>query len=405
MFIYRKLQRVIFCTGICVVFYVSLLLAAPIADHSSKFLGNITNGTPQSNFGDYWNQITLENGGKWGSVQPNNQNSFNWSQTDAAYKYCKSKGWPFKHHCFVWGQQQPGWVNDRNAQAAVENYIKTYGQLYPETEFIDVVNEPLHAPAGYRSGLGGNGTTGWDWVVTVFEYARKYCPKSKLLINDYGIVNDMNAAKRYLAIIKILQSKNLIDGIGVQSHCFNLESTTAANVKRVLDTLATSGLPIYSSEFDLTGNETTQLNRYKTFFPVFWEHKAVKGVTLWGYTNNWKGGVIMSGTREYAALKWLRTYVDSIEAATGVPEKSKYTRSVSGQSVLIGQNAIRMYVATPDNVTLTIFNSNGRMLQKNGSQMLTPGEHYLRWSESLPQGAYVVMIKGDQINQIHKFIR
>lgn len=66
--------------------------------------------------------------------------------------------------------------------------MQTFCQRYPNVDLIDVVNEPLHTRPAYADDLGGNGTTGWDWVIKSFEYARQYCPNAKLLINDYNIV-------------------------------------------------------------------------------------------------------------------------------------------------------------------------------------------------------------------------
>ena len=63
----------------------------------------------------------------------------------------------------------------------------------------DVVNEPLHAQPSYKNALGGDGSTGWDWVIESFELANQYCGGT-LLINDYGIVNDSSAASNYLQI-------------------------------------------------------------------------------------------------------------------------------------------------------------------------------------------------------------
>jgi endo-1,4-beta-xylanase len=396
---YRHMFTALFIAVAAVTSY------AAIADGAAKFLGNITQGTPPSNFADYWNQITLENGGKWGPVQ-SSQNSFNWKETDAAYEYCKSKGWPYKHHCFVWGNQQPGWVNSGNARSAVENYIKTFAERYPETALIDVVNEPLHAPAGYREGLGGSGSTGWDWVVTVFELARKYCTKSKLILNDYGIVNDTRQTANYLKIIRILQERDLIDMIGVQSHYFNLENVQPAIIKRNLDSLANTGLPITSSEFDLRGDETTQLNRYKTYFPLFWEHPAVVGVTLWGYTNNWGGAIIMSGGREYAALKWLRTYVDSLEKVTAKTPVEKTAVVASPVSISFsGHNGITVNCATAQEAAVTVVDPKGRSIVRTAPQMMAGRYTVQLPTESVCKGVYIVIVDGKQIRAVKKFIR
>ena len=65
---------------------------------------------PESlNFANYWNQVTPENGGKWGTVE-GTRDVMNWTQADAAYALAKANGFPFKWHAFVWGNQQPAWI-------------------------------------------------------------------------------------------------------------------------------------------------------------------------------------------------------------------------------------------------------------------------------------------------------
>ena len=67
--------------------------AQPLADGQSKFLGCCIGYTTHSNFDDYWNQVTPENAGKWGSVEYA-QDSYNWTQLDNIYSYAKNKGFP-----------------------------------------------------------------------------------------------------------------------------------------------------------------------------------------------------------------------------------------------------------------------------------------------------------------------
>ena len=127
------------------------------------------------------------------------------------------------------------------------------GNRYPGLDMIDVVNEPLsgHNPAPYSAALGGAGATGWDWVIWAFQKARLYMPNTKLLLNDYSIINDNGPTTSYLQIINVLQAKGLIDGIGVQGHSFELEGGDTNIMKNNLDRLAATGFPVYISEFDL----------------------------------------------------------------------------------------------------------------------------------------------------------
>jgi len=41
----------------------------PIANGSTKFLGSAWSSGQNTNFQNYWNQVSPENGGKWGSVE------------------------------------------------------------------------------------------------------------------------------------------------------------------------------------------------------------------------------------------------------------------------------------------------------------------------------------------------
>jgi endo-1,4-beta-xylanase len=281
--------------------------------NSTKFLGNIIASSVPSNFSTYWNQVTPENSTKWGSVE-SSRDSMNWSQADMAYNYAKSNGMQFKFHCLVWGSQEPGWIGGLSAadkKAEVLEWMDAAAAKYGSAQFVDVVNEPLHAKPSYKDAIGGDGSTGWDWVIWAFQEARKRF-SGKLLINEYGIISDPNATSNYLTIINLLKSRGLVDGIGIQCHQFNMDTVSTSTMRSVLNSLAATGLPIYVSELDITGDDSTQLARYKEKFPVLWEHSGVQGITLWGWIQGqtWKDGtyLITSSGSERPALKWLREY-------------------------------------------------------------------------------------------------
>jgi len=153
-------------------------------------VGNITtSGAVRSDFVTYWNQITPENEGKWGSVQPT-QGTFNWTALDAIYKYAQTNNVVFKQHNFIWGNQQPSWIAGLSAsqqQAAVQAWIQAFCTRYPNTKLIDVVNEPPpHTTPSYMNGIGGAGASGYDWIVNAFKWARAACPNAILILNDYN---------------------------------------------------------------------------------------------------------------------------------------------------------------------------------------------------------------------------
>ncbi len=308
-----------------VIFLISILCLFPqtvfpqLAKGNGKFVGNIIhNGNSiHSDFSKYWDQVTPENAGKWGSVEYS-QGAYSWSQLDHIYDYALSHGFPFKDHNLIWGQQQPSFMSTLDSAQQYQeivNWIDSCGYRYPKAAFCDVVNEPIHTPPSYKNALGGNGSTGWDWVINAFKLARKYCsPNTKLLLNEYNIINSTANTEAYIKIIRLLNARGLIDGIGVQAHYFSVEGTSLSLMKRNLDSLAATGLPIYISEFDINEqSDATQLNEYQTIFPLLYEYPDVKGITLWGYTEyeTWKPYTYLVTDRlvERPALQWLKNYL------------------------------------------------------------------------------------------------
>ena len=375
--IFNGMLRAIICTGAALSLLGSAGLAqAQMAVGKTKFLGNIIAGNPPGSFSTYWNQVSPENAGKWGSVEPV-RGQMNWNQLDAAYNYARSNGFPFKQHTFVWGSQEPGWIGGLSApqQAQeVEDFIRQYCQRYPQTNYIDVVNEPLHAPASYREALGGAGSTGWDWIVWSFQKARQHCPTAKLLINEYGIINDANAVNRYKEIVNILKSRGLIDGVGIQSHHFSMDNLAPATITKNLDSLAQAGVPIYVSELDMTGDDATQLARYQQKFPLLWTHPAVVGVTLWGYIEGqtWVANshLVRRDGSERPALTWLSNYVRTSNPGGGATPKTIVVRArgTAGQenvTLRIGGTAVKSWTLgkSMTNYTFTTSQSGGSTVE------------------------------------------
>ncbi|MCI0515466.1 endo-1,4-beta-xylanase [candidate division KSB1 bacterium] len=218
-------------------------------------------------------------------------------------------------------------LDTASQRAQVETWIQQFCNRYPGIAYVDVVNEPIHAPPVYKDALGGDGKTGWDWVIKSFELARKYCaPGAKLHLNEYNILHSNTATNNYLQLIQLLKERGLIDGIGIQGHYFEFRSDMRATtnvyvhnintIKSNLDKLATAGLPIYVTEFDIDEDvDANQLAQYKIYFPIFWYHPAVKGITFWGYIQGdvWTSHpytyLLLSNGTERPALQWLRTFI------------------------------------------------------------------------------------------------
>jgi endo-1,4-beta-xylanase len=344
-------------------------IGTPLAEGQSKFLGSEWDYGQAPDFASYWNQLTPGNAGKWGSVEYT-RNYMNWTVLDSTYAYARKYHIMFKEHTLIWGAQQPSWIgalDSASQRQEIEQWFAALASRYDSIDYIDVVNEPIHnAPNGmvpwgtttpnvnYADALGGAGATGYDWIITSFRLARQYFPKSKLLINEYGVVNSASTTELYREIINLLKADTLIDGIGVQAHAFSTAGISTTTLKANLDTLATTGLPIYVTELDIDGlTDLSQLQEYKRVFPVFWEHPDVKGVTLWGYRSGvWRQDegayLITEDDVERPAMKWLKAYVnDTITLAQSI----EITAGANADSVAPGDRLQMSALVAPSNTT------------------------------------------------------
>src|SRR6478736_2831369 len=328
-----------------------------------KFVGSISEFT-RPLFNQYFNQITPENGGKWGVAAGTTRTAaMRWGQLDTAYSYALANGMKFNFHVLLWGNQQPTWMATLPPDEQlieIKKWFAAVAARYPAIDYLQVVNEatwdppdgstPKNAGANfstsgnYVQALGGaNGTdgTGYDWILNAFRLARQYFPTTKLMLNDVAITGMTAATDEYLKIINILKRENLIDRIGLQAHAFEfidgvtntptipghpyVPMSNMAVHKANLDRLTATGIPIQLTELDLDGlpvdgvaGDVKQLEYYRNVVPTFWENPGVEGVTLWGWhqPNHWRNAqnapIMLSNDALKPAGAWLNAYVRGI---------------------------------------------------------------------------------------------
>ncbi len=404
----------------------------------SKFIGCANDGL-DANFTKYWNQLTPENAGKFGSVAGSADSStWKWSDLDEDYNLAKNNHIIFKDHNLIWGAEQPAWISAAGFDSAkqvnaVEQWIRMVGNRYPAIDMIDVVNEPLsgHNPpdgggsparANYKNALGGNGITGWDWVIWAFQKARLYMPNTKLLLNEYDIIEDNSATTSYLEIINLLKNRGLIDGIGVQGHHMELENADTNVMKVNLDRLAATGLPVYISEFDLgnlgnigTPDDNQQLQSYQKIFPVLWKHPGVKGITFWGYIEGaiWEYSstayLVRADGTPRSALLWLAQYVKDnpmtgVEITTsGVP--SAYQLEQNYPNPFNPSTSISFTLPSKSFVSLKVFDLLGREVATLVNEQKPAGTYTQKWNAAnVSSGIYFYRLQADKFTETKKLV-
>ena len=296
---------------------------AQLSKNPNKFLGNITTryqvdaGGGVPSYYTLWNQITPENESKWGSVE-GTRGRFNWG-SDTPFNYAKSHNFTYKFHALVWGAQYPNWFSSSLSVTerynAIVNWFDEVKKHYPDLPMIDVVNEAvgMHQQGNplMKESLGGEGKTGYDWLINAFEMAHERWPDAILIYNDYNTFQHDTDA--YIDLVRTLRDAGApIDAYGCQSH--DVDNISKSNLQNAMARIQDAvKMPMYITELDINVQDDDQQKaQYESIFPVMWEADYCAGVTIWGYVYGatWvdHSGLYRDGS-ERPAMTWLKQYM------------------------------------------------------------------------------------------------
>lgn len=221
----------------------------------------------------------------------------------------------------------------------LENYIKivmeTLAKDYPDVTFYawDVVNEAASdagtiRPAGSNNEV--NGQSAWvkvygdqSYIPLAFEFAKKYAPAGcKLFYNDYNEYSPNKQAYIISDILKPLIEKNLIDGVGMQSH-ISMSYPSIDLYRSAMQQYADLGLEIQVTELDISeksnayADQLALAQRYQDVFKMYKEMKDsgvnLSAVVIWGITDStsWIGGYPLLFDKDYQAKPSYYAVVDT----------------------------------------------------------------------------------------------
>jgi endo-1,4-beta-xylanase len=409
---HRNILQVILPAVACTI--LSGLIISPDAQPAkgaNKFLGNITTrNSVRSDFLKYWNQITGENEHKWGTVE-GTRDRMNWGGGNNIANFAKQNDILWKFHTLIWGSQYPSWMNNLSQTeqlTEIEEWMDEAKKAYPDVPMIDVVNEAYeanggrHAPPPWKNALGGNGSTGFDWIIKAFQLARQRWPKAILIYNDYNNIEYNNEVNWTVQLITAMKKANApIDAIGCQAH--DAYKIPTATVKNNLDKLAATGLPIFITEYDIgQADDNTQKKTMQEQITMFWNHPKIVGITYWGYVvgSTWRAntGILNTNGTERPALTWLTDYIKS---NPNPPNDFASLLKKGGGTVDIA------YSLTPVNLgqklasenMVEVFDLQGRL---SGSRILNNQTITLAPLPSA-QGCYIVKKNGQRNETVNRF--
>lgn len=288
--------------------------------------------------------------------------------------FCRDNDIPVRGHVLVWHSQTPGWFFKENFDSngdfvskeimlqRMENYIKnvmeTLAEEYPTVDFYawDVVNEAWLDDGSYRTpGTYDENSnySGWvqvfgdnSFIPYAFEYARKYAPKGcKLYYNDFNEYMP-NKTKAIVQMAEELKEKDLIDGIGMQSHLdvrSGSDAFPAVNVyEKAMKAFVETGLDVQVTELDATVNGSSeelfkaQAQYYSDILDVCVKYADnISSVVLWGTTDDksWRASKYpLVFDDKFAAKPAYYSIIDGLEAVPPTSEPTEPTETTESTS-------------------------------------------------------------------------
>lgn len=239
---------------------------------------------------NHFNSLVPSNMGKW---QPNEnfQNVPTMDNVDTILNYAHSHNMSVRMHNLIWGNQQPGWVNNliddaqsanptvaaqakADLMTAIANRIAYYvgdgdgdtndrdrSQQYVE---VDVLNE-ARREGTYWDIFGAEGIAEIHKMVK--DAVEAAGADTRLYTNEYNLLqysNDpdgggsdtyANWYRRNVEEINNAGFGEVVTGIGIQyaadARTFNAQVHSAARIQQVLQNLSVTGLPISLTEFSV----------------------------------------------------------------------------------------------------------------------------------------------------------
>lgn len=153
--------------------------------------------------------------------------------------------------------------------AIVDNAMKAHietvvGRYKGKIKAWDVLNEPLSDAGELRNNTNTPSTgrtdifvwqhyLGRDYAAKAFQYAKAVDPAADLYMNDYNLESSTTKLNAFVALANELKAANTgITGVGTQMHM--LLTTPYANIINMMQKLASTGLKVRISEFDIRIN-------------------------------------------------------------------------------------------------------------------------------------------------------
>jgi endo-1,4-beta-xylanase len=210
-------------------------------------------------------------------------------------------------HSLLWHLGAPEWANerlrdDRNWRLISRHFASVLPRFDDQIGHWIVVNEAID-PGANSEGLRPNvflDAFGPDYVHRALEEARAHAPKTRLMINEFGLeyAFPVERDRRYLflKLLERLKSSGVpLDGVGVQAHLdLGKGQVSQPEIASFLHEIAGMGLFIVVTELDVKESNYKALakdrdmrvgDEVRRYLDVALNEPAVTGVVTWGLSD------------------------------------------------------------------------------------------------------------------------
>ena len=258
---------------------------------SSRVLSKGTEGdTYRKTLLENFNTAVVENGLKWPCWSLDDpSNGLSRSVTIKALDWLSQQPLELRGHNLVW----PGWgytskrfrppeFDASGLRRILNEHIRdVVGATFGKMQSWDVVNESLHEHDYFKHMPEDESIDEW------FRIAHAADPKPKLFLNEFELLTGGDSRRIVEEMVKQadgLKARGVpLHGLGVQGH-FGQSVLAMSRIKEDIDLLATAGLPIIVTEFDVNSpDEEFAADVLRDFLILCYSHPAMQGFVVWGF--------------------------------------------------------------------------------------------------------------------------
>lgn len=249
---------------------------------------------------DYFSAVTAENEMKWGSLQPERPNRWEFEPADAIVDYAKEHELAIKGHTLIWHSQLPPFIDGSTPAQQLARYARKHidrsvNHFQRDLYAWDVVNEAIADDGSGLRETPFSTAFGERYIDHAFRRAHQADRHAKLYYNDYGIEGmGPKSDAVYDLMVRLLARRVPVDGVGFQGHFDARFVPSVGELVANFQRFADLGLSVNVSELDvriarLGGSRAHRLAVQKQIYQrvaaACAQVAACEGITTWGFTD------------------------------------------------------------------------------------------------------------------------